>query len=236
MTQDTKVDWGADRTDTETTKGDRHIMRAWLGGKKPPTDWDGKAVIFRNGATARSTPGIIWKLGWDHSYGQTDIIAYSVAELPAVPTPTNEVRERMEAGDEYQQTIDMLRVAADLGQSVTLTPQGARTAASAMIVAKQPPSYADEVGESMEALAREVAAFSGHDITFSERPGHSVNISVKCRAIVALLDPVDGDEAYATKLLKEGGWANEPVIGTAAVAVMIAQAHREGRALAEAGK
>jgi len=57
-------------------------MVAWNGGSKP-ADWDGKSVQFRSGEIKHAEPGVVWKLGWDHSYGNGDIIAYT--PLAAAP-------------------------------------------------------------------------------------------------------------------------------------------------------
>jgi len=130
----------------------------------------------------------------------------NVAKAPqtgsTAPSPS-EVGPEVDA-DEYNMTISMLLTAADLGHSVTLKPQGARTAAYAMMAVKQQTVHANEVSEMLVSLAREVASFSGADITFSERPGHSFNISSKARAIVALLpEPVDAIEAIARRLIDQ---------------------------------
>jgi len=53
------------------------MLVPWHGGPKP-ADWDGKAVRLRSGKVVFApSEGRIWKLGWDHCYGEGDVVAYS---------------------------------------------------------------------------------------------------------------------------------------------------------------
>ena len=70
--------------------------------------------------------------------------------------------------------------------------------------------------ERMVALVRRVAG----------TPRNLIEEGDQARDILVQLDPHD---RYAARLLREQGWTNEPTIGSAAVARMIAQAHRDGR-------
>lgn len=77
--------------------------------------------------------------------------------------------------------------------------------------------------ERMVALVRQLA-----DQPLEGQLLHDVDD--EARSIVAELpEPVDPDDEYAERLLREQGWGASPSIGCAAVARMIAQAHRDGR-------
>lgn len=52
-------------------------MKPWSGGDSAPDDWDRRTVQFRSGEVRHAQAGVVWKLGWQHHYGQGDIIAYT---------------------------------------------------------------------------------------------------------------------------------------------------------------
>lgn len=79
----------------------------------------------------------------------------------------------------------------------------------------------DPIAKRMEALVRRVAEARDR-----------MPITGEAQAIVALLDgPVNADEQYARDLIRDHGWSDMGNIGIEAVTIMIAKAHREGRAL-----
>lgn len=83
---DADVDWRSDVVVVPDREDEPTIpagMKPWHGGPKP-ADWSGEAVQFRSGKVMHAPIGAVWKLGWDHSYGDGDIIAYTPK-----PTPTD---------------------------------------------------------------------------------------------------------------------------------------------------
>lgn len=236
-------------------------MKPWHGGNSAPADWDGKAVAFRDGKIGYAPVGAVWKLGWDHSYGGGDIIAYT-SEATAQPAPIDWSGE-LEAVHEDGRTMPASSSASGMlgGKRVQWKywPQNAgwidydtglsadhpgwriRNVPQSTPQADTKPDLTAE--EQALELARMVAEWPVQMFVYNDTLNKMNEARQKARGIVALLpEPVDPDEAEAQRLNDDSPYdltgldEQHAARNVRYIHATILAAIKRGRALALAGE